>query len=798
MRRHSPAIAVSPVRRLELSPRRLFARSAFGLLLATALMLGLSACKARPDATDVPTNPPDVAQPEVSPPPADAGLAGADGQADLESVANYEAVMARYGLQLSEAQAGYLAENRFLLLPSENLELQTGMNFDEMLALFDAAGGSRRSAERQPADAVLVTPDVVLHAYHKFFELTLEELERTDLNLALGRFLRGMRSNLAAAAAASDGTLRERYRNLEAQITLAQVLYQNRSPEKPAYFDSPEAEAAYLAADETVDSLANAETILGQIAGDLPEDLLTAIRTDLAAIYAADKLGKSALYGQYSDALVSDFTQFKPRSHYSKDSGLRAYFRTMMLLGRSSYFLAKDIGITDSLLLAGQFAVDSGEDGVPLEAWKKVMAVTGFYAGQSDDLTYDEWQAFTDELYGQGAPAASEAVDPQVVARAVENLAQLRLPKILSDVVVHEDIGDMTKADLLRGSLAFRIMGQRFTFDAWVLNDLTAGQEKVETRLPSTPSALFVPASFGDARAREHALTFLQQDAGFSEDELRGFERALDGKQADLEKVKPEEWTGDLGTAWLHLLGSLTALPGPEAPAYMLGPAFADKQIQTFLGSYAELKHDTLLYAKQSYAELGAGGDDVELPPVVKGFVEPNLEFWQRLTALVERTEGLFTEQGLFEDHSARARLTEFREIVDFYAEIAGKEASGAAISDDEYEQLRTRSLSFMAQPFGADAPNEDTGKVALIADIHSDALRGQILYEAVGRPYLMLAIVDEGSEPRLASGVAYNHYELTGPLAERLSDEDWKARVYDGAQPAPVKNFWYDSLDPR
>ncbi len=667
-----------------------------------------------------------------------------------------------------------------------------------MLALFDAAGGSRVAAARQPADAVLVTPDVVLHAYHKFFELTLEELERTDLNLALGRFLRGMRSNFSAAAVGSEGTLRERYRNLEAQFTLAQVLYQNRSPEKPGYFGSPEEEAAYLAADESVDSLANAKTILDQIAGNLPEDLLTAIRTDLAAIYAADRVDSSALFGQYSDELKSDFTQFKPRSHYSKDSGLRAYFRTMMLLGRSSYFLSKDVGITDSLLLAGQFTVDSGEDGIPLEAWKQIMAVTGFYAGRSDDLTYEEWQAYTDEVFGPGAPSAAEALDPEVVAKAVNGLAQLRLPRILSDVVVYENIGEMTKADLLRNSLAFRIMGQRFTFDAWVLNDLTAAQEQTATRLPSMPSALFVPASFGDARAREHALRYLQEEAGFSKDELTGFGLALDQKQADLAKVKPAEWMGDLGTAWLNLLGSLTAVPGPQAPAYMQAPAFADKQIQTFLGSYAELKHDTLLYAKQSYAELGAGGDDNKLPPVVKGLVEPNLEFWTRLTALLERTEGHFTEQGLFMDHSARARLSDFREIVAFYAEIAGKEASGAAISEEDYERLRTRSLSFMAQPFGSDVADEDSGKVALIADIHTDALDGRILYEAVGRPYLMLAVIGEGADLRLASGVAYNHYELTGPLAERLGDEDWKARVYEGAEPAPVKNFWYASLDPR
>jgi hypothetical protein len=53
----------------------------------------------------------------------------------------------------------------------------------------------------------------------------------------------------------------------------------------------------------------------------------------------------------------------------------------------------------------------------------------------------------------------------------------------------------------------------------------------------------------------------------------------------------------------------------------MQAKAFLSKQIQAFLGSYTELKHDILLYAKQSYAEMGAGGDDRPIPPIVKGFV---------------------------------------------------------------------------------------------------------------------------------------------------------------------------------
>jgi len=92
-----------------------------------------------------------------------------------------------------------------------------------------------------------------------------------------------------------------------------------------------------------------------------------------------------------------------------------------------------------------------------------------------------------------------------------------------------------------------------------------------------------------------------------------------------------------LGAGWLAVLGTLTHAYGAGYPRYMQSQPFGDKQIQTFLGSFTELKHNTLLYSKQNYSEMGEGGDG-PIPPVVKGFVEPNLAFWNKFSALVLTT----------------------------------------------------------------------------------------------------------------------------------------------------------------
>ncbi|NCP17522.1 DUF3160 domain-containing protein [Candidatus Kuenenbacteria bacterium] len=43
----------------------------------------------------------------------------------------------------------------------------------------------------------------------------------------------------------------------------------------------------------------------------------------------------------------------------------------------------------------------------------------------------------------------------------------------------------------------------------------------------------------------------------------------------------------------------------------------------------------------------------------------------------------------------------------------------------------------------------------------------------------------------RLTRGVVFNHYEFADKLDERLSDEDWQAKVYDGQGQLPTSDKW-------
>jgi len=91
-------------------------------------------------------------------------------------------------------------------------------------------------------------------------------------------------------------------------------------------------------------------------------------------------------------------------------------------------------------------------------------------------------------------------------------------------------------------------------------------------------------------------------------------------------KVKTE--VAGLGTdSWTqNCIGPGCILPTDYRPERQRLPAlYADPSLDAQrpadrLGSWTELKHDTILYAKQVMAEMGGGGP--QTPP--HGYVEPN------------------------------------------------------------------------------------------------------------------------------------------------------------------------------
>jgi hypothetical protein len=224
---------------------------------------------------------------------------------------------------------------------------------------------------------------------------------------------------------------------------------------------------------------------------------------------------------------------------------------------------------------------------------------------------------------------------------------------------------------------------------------------------------------------------------------------------------------------------------GQGYPAFMQTQAWARKDLHTALGSFTELKHDTILYAKQVMAEMGGGG--AENPP--HGYVEPNPEAYARLLSLSEMTYNGLDARGLLSENT-RNNLENLIEQLTFLQSAAERELTGQALSDDDYWHIQyfggaLESMTIAASDCDGEAwacRDLQDQKAALVADIATGI--GRVLEEGVGQPTKIYVVLPD--QPwRIGVGAVYTYYEFPLPSDQRMTDETWQAMVEAGTNPA-------------
>ncbi len=780
----------------------------------------------------------------------------------LSKAANLEAVAARVG-GLSEAEKNYLEKHRFVLLPRAAHILQSppsaaySPGYDEMLGLFDEIGGGSNIMNRQPAAGVFVGPDPFLHALHAFFVERLKNMEQTELSRSLYRMLGGLYANAVALRASAGKAAEADWERLQAQLVVPLILMRNTSlPGGILMYhenDTKNLEEYLYDADTLAKARGEEEPKAGDRADSLERALALfnkeykhsfspktadAIVEELKRIYGAKDRAPSllGLVPAYGGDKI-DYTQFQPRGHYEGSPISRAYFRAMIQLGQAGWNLKTEPGVKDALnfalVMSYKGAGKEKLDHDPLDSWRTIMEISGFFVGSPDAASYPEWQAFVRQHAGAEALAPGVASDTAVLAKLRDNIGSLK-----ASTPYFADLQTMGATSVLC------VLPQRFTIPWLISDELSWKNTPEQKKLPVVTSGLWVPAVLGSEYARglldKQGLLSWQ---GLPNATLEGDPAPDGGKVVSPENIPPEaveavavlkarldnlalalqkeseaSWHSSIGALWLRLLGNLTAAYGEGYPLYMRDAAFGAKQLESFMGSYTELKHDTLLYEKPNYAEAGEGGDDETSPPVPKGLVEPNPVFWHSLLGTVDYVIAGFTRYGLYpEDLEEYGSLRLFRDAVALCAALAEKELRGEVLSDDDYEAMRAITLQHMAAPKGSSVRTEQDVQSGLIVDVQTANLNDPnkppvIVYEATAAPRLMLVLAGNQDAPRVTIGVAYTHREFITPYGPRLTDSAWKQRAYAGSpyptvyeeawtrnemRELPPRNFWYDVLEP-
>lgn len=703
---------------------------------------------------------------------------------------------AENGIELSDAQLKALAETGFFLTENDVIGSQES-GTDDFADAYAYFSGSSNKYYREADDALYISSDAALHLYHLLVDRSFQKIEEEKFYPRL----RGMTKTLFVDSInnysqTSDPNLKEAYMILSAYYLIPLVVLDAAAD--PVKLDPSQFEtyARYLAAEEAQNEQAGQTKLEFSLDApsydniSLSDEVFELAQSELKLIAEATGLEESPLFTPYRPYLLNDYSQFKPRSHYTKNDHLKSYFIAMMWYGRMGFSLDSAALTRAAIAATGQLNTLSADGTKLTDMYNSIATAIEFFVGEVDDLTPYEYTNVIEEQFGQSMTAGELSSDKTITEFVQAGLKDFPLPRIVSEAVALYDDGGEREA-LLRQLLQFRFMGQRFTPDAYVLNNLTQGvgapDPETGQNLPQMTTALMpVYVITDNTLVKDYIDDWVSVNAPDSDLII---DKKLSELRQEFDSYPEDTWTQNMYWGWLNSYRSLLTPYGQGYPAFMTTTAWQKKNLGTVLGSYTELKHDTLLYAKQSYAELGGGGDNPEeLPPVPKGYVEADYVFWSRITELARVTNKGLTRQGLMPE-AFQYRFDTFVEYSQFFRDLVKQELNNEVISDEDFEKLRVSGHAFkrLAEALPGEELTTKERRAGIIADIHTDAVNREILYEATGKPYLIYVAVTDQNGTRLTRGLAYNHYELTGPLTERYSDEDWQERVYaqDNLPPA-------------
>jgi hypothetical protein len=267
-----------------------------------------------------------------------------------------------------------------------------------------------------------------------------------------------------------------------------------------------------------------------------------------------------------------------------------------------------------------------------------------------------------------------------------------------------------------------------------------------------------------------------------------------------------EFWGGSLYGAWMGALRGLSVPGGNPTtasglPSVMQTEPWARRVINAQLGSWAELRHDTLLYAKQSYT----GSPTCEFPDA---YVDPYPEAWAGIVRLARLGQTLAAALPPGSVTAAGTYFEAVESVASTLGAMASAERAGQPLTSDQMafinravdEVSRTVGCTQVVSPTGWYAglfiKPEDAQKTdPTIADVHTDPAEGKVLHVATGLPRLMYVTVDGCQGPRAYAGVVSSYFERTTDNLQRLTDMDWSNEV----QPSPPADVpWMTDLIAR
>ncbi len=678
----------------------------------------------------------------IAPPPAYAGDMPAP-PIDLSAVRFVE------DAGLTDTQLALLARNGFVVVPGGLRQFHEAYREDDVWITIPPDFNWENPPENlDVGHAFFVTTDAMLHALHYIFDNLLTDLEKATF--------------------------------YEQAHTVVVASLQAAHDQAGQLVDTPLARPA-----------SNAELYLAVALellapGEMPAMVTGGVASEAQAIVPLALAGEGQIPLPFLEGYIEDFSQYRPRGHYDGDELLERYFRGMMWLSRITFRANSDIETQTALLLLR--ALRSAPPAA--QSWQTLHDTLSFLIGPVDDLGPPEYGPLADAIFGTDLDPAALG-DAQRLAAFRAQLAELPGPRV-NGLILSPDTTADQMAELTRG---FRFLGQRFTFDAYVMQQLMYPYVGTPEERRLLPLALDVPAAFGSDLAYN-----LAAEAGATA--YAHYDTQVAALRQELAALSDADYLENIYGGWLWTLQPLWVRDPASYPPMMQTEAWLRRDLQAGLGSWTELKHDTVLYAKQP-SGLGGGG----MPVLTSyGYVEPNPLVFARIAVVAATTyqglvgRGLVEPFASVEDSAAFLLSTDALELRELayraasFAEMARKELAGEPLTEDEYWSIVTFGQYLEVLLISLFSGPGEPDPVALVTDVANDGA-ALVLQEAVGEvDYIYVVAPSSRGEWQVVRGGVFSYYEFVGDINRRMTDDEWRALVETGdlpPRPAWVSAFY-------
>ena len=463
----------------------------------------------------------------------------------------------------------------------------------------------------------------------------------------------------------------------------------------------------------------------------------------------------------YKDAYFP-YSLFKPRGHYTREPQLQAYFKAMMWLQTACFCREQQEQLKRSIFQAAVLCTYKSIDQTPLiKLYQHIYTPLTFLMGEADNLSIFDIARILEK---NNAIHIEDALTAGQIEKV--NQALIELAKHKNNIKPQIEITCRDKINF---------MPQRYLSDNEVIQKLVDVNPNSQR---AYPKGLDVFATFGTGTAESLLIDFYKEPNNWSE-----YSKEL---QQLKDKFKTSKST-QLSVYELWMKSLLTMQQTDKNnPGFMQTPEWGYKNLNTALASWAELKHDAILYGEQPMAAEcgGAGPPD----PIVVGYVEPNLPFWRKMENILQDTRLILQQNDCMTD-DLKGKTDQLNDYVTFLIQVTEKELRGEKLTEPEYRTLEYMGSSieyFTLSVVDPDLHLDDWSlvqgpdkSIAIVADIYTRNIRGcnknGILHIATGNANNIYVVVEIEGNLYLTRGATFSYYEFVQPLGTRLTDEEWQ-----------------------